>query len=251
MIPSLTFNHVIEGIFKSRQTQDISGKSHVVNDMVARTEARILYNMAVKAQAKTTIEVGLAYGVSALAFCQAHDDLGTNGKHYAVDPNQSTTYNSAAIAANRKAGFEKYLEVIEKPSHMGLPGLIEQGIKVDAAFIDGWHTFDYTLIDFYLIDKLLKPGGYVAFHDVYGRSKQKVINFILTHRKYQIAHELMQFDGEPRAHTLKFFLWRMYKDPGLLFSWYHWQYQLRNSSGLIVLKKLEDFEPPYDFFKNF
>jgi len=50
------------------------------------------------------------------------------------------------------------------------------------AFIDGWHTFDYTFIDFFFVDQVLKDGGILAFHDMYALSKQKVLNFIKTHR---------------------------------------------------------------------
>jgi hypothetical protein len=32
------------------------------------------------------------------------------------------------------------------------------GVQVDFAFMDGWHTFDYTLLDFFYTDKL---GGHV------------------------------------------------------------------------------------------
>lgn len=252
MVNDIRLNSIIENIFLTKQTNDLYDNRLEVNDMIARTEALILYNMVVKAKAKTTIEVGLAHGVSALAFCQAHNDMGNkDAVHFAVDPNQFTSYKGAALAAIRKAGFESILKIMEGPSHLEIPSLVKQDIKVDCAFIDGWHTFDYTLIDFFLIDKMLKPGGYVAFHDVYGSAKQKVINFILTHRKYAIAEDLMQFEREPKSRTLKFFLWRIYKDPRLLFSWYHWKYQLKNSAGLLVLKKIADFEPRYDFFKNF
>jgi len=32
-------------------------------------------------------------------------------------------------------------------------------VTVDFAFIDGNHVFEYVLVDFFLIDKLLRPGG--------------------------------------------------------------------------------------------
>jgi hypothetical protein len=134
---------------------------------------------------------------------------------------------------------------------MELPKLISKNISLDCVFIDGWHTFDYTLIDFFLADKMLKPGGYVAFHDCNGRAKQKVIRFILTHRKYKIDEQLMNFKDASLFKTLKFFIWRTLKDPMLLFSKFHWKYQLKHTSGLIVLQKLENFEPEYFFFKNF
>lgn len=254
MMSSLKLNKTLEAILSSRQTSDRDGNRRHVDDMVSREEAMALYAMTKKSNAMRTLEVGLAHGVSALLFCQAHVDQGrdTNDHiHYAVDPNQFTTYNGAAVAAIQKAEYSSVFKILNGPSHLEIPELIKQGVKIDCAFIDGWHTFDYTLIDFFLVDKILKPGGYVAFHDVYGRAKQKVINFILTHRKYEIDEDLMDFGREPKYRTLKFFLWRIYKDPMLLFSWYHWRFQTKNSSGLIILKKKEDFEPNYDFFKNF
>jgi hypothetical protein len=131
------------------------------------------------------------------------------------------------------------------------PGLIEKGILLDFAFVDGWHTFDYTLIDFFLIDKMLRPGGMVAFHDMYALSKQKVLGFVLSHRKYKIVHDRRVRSNESRIATLKFFLWRLKNKPRLLFSKFHWTYQLRNSSGLIVLQKLENHEPDFSFYKAF
>ncbi len=245
-------NKILESIFSNKKTSDKDGNVREVNDMISREEAFALYRMFEKANTKTSIEIGLAHGVSALVFCQAHNDLGNiEGIHYGVDPNQFTVYNGAATQAIHDAGFGKYLKVLAGPSHLEVPELIKQNIKVDCAFIDGWHTFDYTLVDFFLIDKILIPGGYVAFHDTYGRAKQKVINFILTHRRYEIDKRLMNFSNEPKMRILKFFLWRLYKDPGLLFSWFHWKYQTKTTSGLIILKKLENFEPDYDFFKNF
>jgi len=246
------YNKILEKIFKSGRTSDLEGNERVVNDMISIQEASVLYKMFMASAAEHSIEIGLAHGVSALVFCQAHKDLGQkNGIHYAVDPNQFTEYKGAAVKAVEDAGYEKYLKVLAGPTHLELPELIKQGIKVECAFIDGWHTFDYTLIDFFLVDKILKPGGYIAFHDTYGRAKQKVINFILSHRKYYIDEELMKFSKEPMVRVLKFFIWRIFKDPMLLFSWYHWKYQTKTTSGLIILKKLEDFEPNYDFFKNF
>jgi predicted O-methyltransferase YrrM len=248
----MRFNDTLEEIFRTGKLTDSEGKITVIDDMISREEAGIIYEMIKKSNAKITLEVGLAHGVSALVFCQALNDLNISGhKHYAIDPNQYTQYKGAAVSALKMAGYENFFELLEGPTHLEMPAIINSNVKLDCAFIDGWHTFDYTLVDFFLIDKILKPGGYVAFHDVYGRSKQRVINFVLSHRKYEIARDLMQFPKEPFVKTLKFFLWRIYKSPELLFSWYHWQFQRKNSSGLIVLKKLEQFEPKYDFYKNF
>lgn len=251
------FNRILAEILKTKKTVDLDGNVRVVDDMISLEEASVLFNVFKKANTKKSIEVGLAHGTSALVFCQAHADLGNSpGKaeeilHYAIDPNQFSVYRGAAIEAIKRAGYGDFFKLLEGPSHLEFPDLLKTNIKVQCAFIDGWHTFDYTLIDFFLVDKILQPGGYVAFHDGYGRAKQKVVNFILTHRKYEIDKELMNFKDVSFLRVLKFFIWRIYKDPMLLFSWFHWKYQTKRTSGLIILKKVADFEPTHTYFKNF
>ncbi len=246
-------NEVTEAILKNKIAFDEDGKERKIDDAISRPEAYMLYKMVIAAQPAVSIEVGLAFGISALVFCQAHNDKKTMSEsiHYAVDPNQLTFYRNTAIVSVKAAGLYKYLKVLNGPSHLEIPNLLKDNIVVDCAFVDGWHTFDYTFTDFFLIDKMLRPGGYIAFHDVYGRAKQKVINFILTHRKYEIAEDLMEIESEPLVKTVKFFLWRLLRSPSLIFSWYHWKYQTKNSSGLLILRKKENFEPNFDFFKNF
>ena len=250
-------NRVLEEIFRTHKTFDKDNNERIVNDMISSAESHILYKTFIKAKAKKTIEVGLAHGVSALVICQAHFDANNKSDsnsdilHYAVDPNQLSYFNNAALTALDKAGFNEYYKVLEGPSHLQLPSLIESGIQFELAFIDGWHTFDYTLIDFFLIDKMLHPGSYVVFHDGYGRSKQKVFKYILTHRKYEIDKELMKFRDDNFITVMKMFIWRMFKDPMIIFSKFHWKYQFFHNSGLYIFKKIENFEPDYTFYKSF
>ncbi len=162
-------NSKLETILSTRETFDKDGNKRLVDDMISRSEALVLLNVLEKCNAITTLEVGFAHGVSALVFCQAlRESKKAHAQHYAVDPNQYTSYNGAGCTAIDKAGYSDLLNVLAGPSHIEIPKLLEKGIRIDCALIDGWHTFDYTLIDFFLIDKILRTGGYVAFHDTYG-----------------------------------------------------------------------------------
>jgi predicted O-methyltransferase YrrM len=219
---------------------------------ISKAEALVLMEVVSDIQALVTLETGLAFGASALAICRAKQDIKTGDRmHYGIDPNQIDFYNEAALVSLEKENLKDQFKLLNGPSHLMIPELIRDQVKLDFAFIDGWHTFDYTLIDFFLIDKILRPGGVVAFHDMYGLSKQKVLRFLLGHRKYRIEKKYAVRKNEDFLTTLKFFVWRLFKYPSLLFSWFHWNYQLFNSSGLIVLKKLENFEPDYSFYKSF
>lgn len=219
---------------------------------VSEAEAIVLMKVVRDLQASITLETGLAFGTSAVAICSAKKNFDVATKmHYAVDPNQKDYYNEAAIVLLEQEGLIDEFKLLEGPSHLMLPELIKNIVKLDFAFIDGWHTFDYTLVDFFLIDKMIRPGGMVAFHDMQGLAKQKVLRFLLSHRKYKVEKKFAVKGNESRLSSLKFFLWRIIVHPQLLFSWFHWNYQLFNSSGLIVLRKIENFEPDFDFYKNF
>jgi predicted O-methyltransferase YrrM len=237
-------------LYKTGTITDKNGSERVVDSAISEAEAEMLARVVQELNARTTLETGVAFGASALAICFAKGKAGKK-LHYGVDPNQSDFYGGAALALLENENLINEFKLLEGPSHMMLPMLIDEKIKIDFAFIDGWHTFDYTLIDFFLVDKLLRPGGMVAFHDMQGLSKQKVLRFILSHRRYCVEKKYRVKGNESFLRTIKFFVWRLLQKPRLLFSWFHWSYQLKNSSGLIVLRKIEEFEPNFDFFKNF
>jgi predicted O-methyltransferase YrrM len=229
---------------------DKNGNERKIDSSISMAESKVLIRVVQDLNAKVTLETGVAFGGSALAICLAKNKEGIK-LHYGVDPNQTDFYGGAALALLEKEKLIDQFVLLEGPSHMMLPQLIASKVKLDFAFIDGWHTFDYTLVDFFLIDKMLRPGGMVALHDMQGLSKQKVLNYLLSHRKYKVEKKYRVQGNEPFLKTIKFFVWRLFQKPMLIFSWFHWNYQLKNSSGLIVLSKIEDYEPDFDFFKNF
>ena len=51
--------------------------------------------------------------------------------------------------------------------------------------IDGWHTFDYVLLDFFYIDKMLVTGGVVAFNDCALGGVRRATVFLRSHRRYR------------------------------------------------------------------
>jgi hypothetical protein len=54
------------------------------------------------------------------------------------------------------------------------------GQRVDFAFIDGWHTFDFALVDFFFIDRISSVGGVVVFDDANWPAIRKVCRFVKT-----------------------------------------------------------------------
>ena len=245
-------NPVLEEIYHTGKCVDLAGKERKVTGAVPREDALILQEMVRFVKAKTTLETGVAFGLSTLAICEALLEATSNAagvKHYGVDPEQNTVHGGAALASLKRAALDSVFELLQGPSHLMLPRLLEHGIVLDLAFIDGWHTFDYTLLDFFYIDKMLRPGGVVLLHDQSWPSKQKVIRFIRTHRRYK--------ELPVRSATRPgFFKWLR----RVVAAKWHW---LRGAPFGVVTSaiagrpeiaaflKLESFEPDHRFFRNF
>ena len=56
-----------------------------------------------------------------------------------------------------------------------------RGLHAD---IDGDHSFDYVMLDFFFVDLTLEVGGVVGFNDCGWKSVFRVIRFIETHKEY-------------------------------------------------------------------
>lgn len=252
-------NPVLEDIYRTGWCVDLAGKERKVTGAVPREDALILQEMVRFVKAKTTLETGVAFGLSTLAICETlleetpsaerRTPIAVGVKHYGVDPEQNTAHGGAALASLKRAGLDSVFELLEGPSHLVLPRLLEQGAALDLAFIDGWHTFDYTLLDFFYVDKLLRPGGVVLLHDRSWPSKQKVIRFIKTHRRYR---ELPVRSGSRPG----FFRWLR----RVIAAKWHWlrgapfgivTAAIANRPEVAAFLKLETFEPDHRFFRNF
>lgn len=65
--------------------------------------------------------------------------------------------------------------------------MLQEQKKFDFAFIDGWHTFDHALIDFFYVSRLLEVGGVVVFHDVDMPSINRLLRYIRNYPSYEFA----------------------------------------------------------------
>jgi hypothetical protein len=128
--------------------------------------------------------------------------------------------------------------VIEEPDFLALPRLLALGCKVDFGYIDGWHTFDYTLLDFYYIDRMLPVNGVVGFNDCDYPAVHKAINFVLSHRRYKEVDVGLQPAYGRRKELIRFLRGR-------------WSKRHRVLCQDRYFRKLEDWEPNFDFFAEF
>jgi hypothetical protein len=77
-----------------------------------------------------------------------------------------------------------------------LPELAEKGYRVQFAFIDGAHSFDLALIDFFYLDQMMENGGVIVFDDVSWQSVNAVVRFVLANRDYELV-EVLELSERP------------------------------------------------------
>ena len=130
------------------------------------------------------LEIGLAGGVSAVAIMTGLRLLPGNRTLTSIDPYQRSDFQNAGLARIRRAGMADMHTLIEQPDYLALPQLLASGQRFQFAYIDGWHTFDYTLLDFWYIDRMLDIGGIVAFNDCHLKAVTRVCGFVTSHRDY-------------------------------------------------------------------
>jgi hypothetical protein len=99
-------------------------------------------------------------------------------------------------------------QLIEEVDYIALPELVKRKCRIDFAYIDGWHTFDYVLLDFFYIDKMLNTQGIVAFNDAGYLSVHRVLKFMISHRKYRESTHgseplSVPAEGSPEAPTVR------------------------------------------------
>ena len=129
-------------------------------------DAEHLRDLLIAHGAHTVIEVGLAYGSSALAIGEALCSSGsTNVSHIIIDPFQTTAYDNVGWDVIKDAGLADHTTLVDEPSSVALARLVADGIVVDAAFVDGSHRFHEVFVDMYFLRKLVRLGGLIILDD--------------------------------------------------------------------------------------
>jgi predicted O-methyltransferase YrrM len=161
-------------------------------------EADALRDLLVAEDPTTVIEIGLAYGSSALAIAEALVDRGSDqARHLIIDPYQEH-FQRAGWEAMVGAGLESLCSLIEARSQMALPRLLEAGFMADAAFVDGSHLFHNVFVDLYYLRELVRPGGLVILDDCSWSS-------VATAVRYFELNTGWQAESFPAANRLRAF----------------------------------------------
>ncbi|UCD75423.1 MAG: class I SAM-dependent methyltransferase [Phycisphaerales bacterium] len=172
------------------ETRRAEGDGGAVIDIdpfaVPNQAAAVLEQAAEAAGAETMVEVGMASALSTLSICRGRLRAGPMKERsfHVMDPWQHHSANIGLRAIGR-AGLDPVVVFHPRESYVVLPRLLEEGARVQFAFMDGVHQLDYVTTELLYLDLMLDVGGVVALHDMWMPSLQHCVSHWLANRDYE------------------------------------------------------------------
>ncbi len=246
-------NEFIENIYSAGEVVGRSGKSHKLHSAIDRREGEFITALIENDPTiKNTLEVGCAYGLSSLYICSALRAR-EGARHTIIDPFQNTDWDGVGVKHLEEVGID-FFHLIESRSEFALPRLLENSEgEVDLVLIDGWHTFDQTLLDCYYATRLLRVGGVLVIDDVGFPAVRRVVGFLQNFPCYEEFGSVSTDRAKPAKRTTSGVLsvfakpqkWANVVSPKL----YRKLFELQRTE-MIALKKIAEDERNWDWHSD-
>ncbi|MBN1172781.1 MAG: class I SAM-dependent methyltransferase [Micromonosporaceae bacterium] len=192
----------------------------------------LLRDLIIAEGAETVVEVGLAYGSSALAIGETLVTVDApHPRHLVIDPFQQPAFHNVGWDLLRSAGLDTIATLIPQPSSIALAQFATEGIVADAAFVDGSHRYHEVFVDLYFLRTIVRPGGLIVLDDDWTPSVRTAARYYEHHLGWTVL-------------------------PGAFASGTHWNLA-RDPTAQAVPRcralRLPDqpFEPPFEAFDPF
>ncbi len=181
---------LISRFFAAPLKPDRDGNLHDIDrSSLRKDEALTLANLVCEFRPEKSLEIGLAEGGSCVAICAARRECGISTLHRVLDPFQETLTGNAGLIELERLDLRDQVDWLCEYSENYLPEAVNRRrADLDFAFVDGGHQVGQKLTDAFYLDKLLRPGGVIAFHDGLLISTAAAVYFLVRERGYSVIH---------------------------------------------------------------
>ncbi len=142
----------------------LSGIPHM-----SEQQAETMTEFILREKPKSIIELGFFHGVSTCYMAAALDEL-SEGKITTIDLESARKREPNIENLLSELGLRERVDVYYEPTSYlwRLMKLIEDDPtpRYDLCYLDGAHSWNTDGFAFYLVDRLLKPGGWIIFDDI-------------------------------------------------------------------------------------
>ena len=179
-------NPVIAEAYRTRVVRDAAGTEYPLTSEVDPEEGRFLFELiSGDLSVVRTLEVGCAFGLSSLHICEALRGR-PGASHTIIDPKQYDVWHGVGVAQLERANVD-FFQLVAEPSELALPELLRSSPEgFDFAFVDGWHSFDQTLVDLYFACRLVRVGGYIVVDDCNWPSVAAAVSYVARYPTNQV-----------------------------------------------------------------
>lgn len=168
-------------------------------------QCEFLVHQVVSTHAVVTIEVGLAYGISALCICDAIRNR-PGALHHVIDPFQLTeSWHGLGLKNLERAGLTNVTKFYPESAQSCLARLASSGLQVDFAYIDAGKRMDDILIFTHFIGQMLRVGGRIAFDDVCFPGIRKALRYLVQEPQFRVVDVFQPYEATKTrrsAHAL-------------------------------------------------
>jgi predicted O-methyltransferase YrrM len=180
-----TINILID-MYSSDRLQGTESDKPVPIDMtrISLKQGAMINKLMHTHSTERSLEIGFAFGFSTIWMLDALRSQ-SNSLHIAIDPFEKIWWGGVGLYQVQRLGSETRFNWNNDLSIHALSDLIRETAKFDFIYIDGNHRFDDVIVDFYLSDQILKPGGLIVFDDIWMPSIQTAVSFVLNNRDYE------------------------------------------------------------------
>lgn len=150
---------------------------------IHREAGRWLYDLIVQRKPERILEVGLAWGGSAIHLSAGQRDNG-RGLHIAADPLQNIVWSGIGVSEIRRLGLDQRADghggfkLVERRSDELMAELVARGDRFQFILIDGDHSFHAVFVDLHFAERLLDVGGLLIFDDARDPPTSRVLSYI-------------------------------------------------------------------------
>jgi predicted O-methyltransferase YrrM len=132
-------------------------------------QAKVITDVILENQFQSILELGFCHGVSTCYMAGAIDELGS-GNITTIDLIEARKADPNIDHLLDKLSLSKYVTVFYEPTSYiwRLMKMLEEGPlpRFDFCYVDGAHNWATDGFAFFLVDRLLKPGGLIVFDDL-------------------------------------------------------------------------------------
>lgn len=191
---------ITRDILENHCVRDAEGTLLPVHSHIDRAKGEFLQGLVRQIDASVAVEIGLAYGLSALFICEVLAEQEAP-RFISIDPLQSE-WKEIGLLNLENAGFLGFTDFHRDYSHVVLPQLLRDGVTIDFAFVDADKTFDSNLHDAMYLTRLLRVGGILAFDDCEYPSLRRLVRYLAKWPHLQVVGTHSSYSPRRRRRLL-------------------------------------------------